>query len=205
MFDAIVLIFIAYSCIWNVLVFSFPMDETTSQYRNIEYFNYFVEFIFWADFVLTFVQAYRHKETQEVITDNKKIAINYFIGWFSIDFVSIFPFEIFLQDAGSAQVAKLARLARMPRLSKLINVARFKNILKAFEKKKTDNTTLLNMYMTLFYYNVFRLLLLAFIITYFLGCFWYWISLNQRQWFDDSSWIETTWYEEFSLGDMTMT
>ena len=46
-------------------------------------------------------------------------------------------------------MAKLARLARMPRLSKLINVNRFKNILKAFEKKETDDSTLLGQYMTL--------------------------------------------------------
>ena len=101
-------------------------------------------------------------------------------------------------------MAKLARLARMPRLSKLINVNRFKNILKAFEKKETDDSTLLGQYMTLFYYNVFRLLLIAYIITYFLGCFWYYLSLNQRNWFDDPSWIEVTWYEEFSLGDMDL-
>lgn len=41
---------------------------------------------------MTFLQAYKDQETQEVITDLKLIAYNYFVGWFSIDIVSLFPF-----------------------------------------------------------------------------------------------------------------
>ena len=71
MFDAIVLILIAYSCIWNVLLFAFPIDESTKQYKVITIINIFVEGMFWTDFFLTFVQAYKDKETLEEIIDLK--------------------------------------------------------------------------------------------------------------------------------------
>lgn len=63
-----------------------------------------------------------------------------------IDFVSIFPFNLILTRPESAQMAKLARLARMPRLAKLINVQRFKNILKSFEQDNADDGTLMQQY-----------------------------------------------------------
>ena len=62
------------------------------------------------------------------------IAINYFWGWFWIDLISIFPFQIFLKSGAqdSAQTVKLARLFRMPRLGKLIDIDRIKKLMKSF-------------------------------------------------------------------------
>lgn len=86
----------------------------------------------------------------------------------------------------------------MPRLGKLISIQRFKNILKSFEKENADEGTLLRQYQTLFYYKVFRLLLIAFNATYFLGCFWYYISISQKNWAVKD--VKGTWYEQFDLG-----
>tara|TARA_B110000285_G_scaffold200406_1_gene234281 strand:- start:1787 stop:2116 length:330 start_codon:yes stop_codon:yes gene_type:complete len=92
LFDALVLIFVAINCIWNVLLFAFDIDETTKAYYVVKALNLFIEAIFWIDFFMTFLQAYKDQETQEVITDLKLIAYNYFVGWFWIDIVSLFPF-----------------------------------------------------------------------------------------------------------------
>lgn len=62
-------------------------------------FDTAVDCIFGVDIVLNFVQSYRHPETYENITDLKQIAKNYtFKGWFVIDFVSTFPFSLFLNS-----------------------------------------------------------------------------------------------------------
>ena len=65
-FDLWVLLFVGYSCIWNVLYFAFPMDETTPSFRAIKLFNQISEGVFYVDFILSFFQAYRHKETFEI-------------------------------------------------------------------------------------------------------------------------------------------
>ena len=65
------------------MYFSFPINEESRIYKQLEYFHLLVEFIFISDFILTFFQAFQHKETYEIITDYKKIAINYVNGWFN--------------------------------------------------------------------------------------------------------------------------
>ena len=53
---------------------------------------------------------------------------------------------------------------------------------------------------------MFRLILIAVILTYFIGCFWFWISINQEQWFEDSeeSNITDTWYYTFHLDELNL-
>ena len=91
-FDIWVLLFVGYSCICNILVFAYTFTPNASLYH----FNLVIEFVFVLDFFLTFFQAYKHPETYEIIKDYKMIAINYFWGWFWIDLISIFPFQIFV-------------------------------------------------------------------------------------------------------------
>jgi hypothetical protein len=87
-FDIWVLLFVGYSCIWNILVFAFNFTPS----KSVDGFNLFIEVVFQLDFFLTFFQAFKHPENYEIITDYKLIAINYLWGWFCIDFISIFPF-----------------------------------------------------------------------------------------------------------------
>jgi hypothetical protein len=72
-FDIWVLLFVGYSCIWNILVFAFNFSPGD----KIEWFNLIIEFVFVADFFLTFFQAFKHPETYELIDDYKLIAMNY--------------------------------------------------------------------------------------------------------------------------------
>lgn len=136
-FDIWVLLFVGYSCIWNILVFAFSFTPN----KNLDVFNLIIEFVFQLDFVLTFFQAFKHPETYEVIDDYKLIAINYFWGWFTIDLISVFPFTLFLNSGAqdSAQTVKLARLFRMPRLGKLIDIDKIKKLLKSFQGETGDD------------------------------------------------------------------
>ena len=74
LFDALVLIFVAINCIWNVLLFAFDINTETTAYKVVDLLNQFIEVIFWLDFFMTFLQAYKDQETQEDITDLKLIA-----------------------------------------------------------------------------------------------------------------------------------
>jgi len=74
-----------------------------------------------------------------VITDLKLIALNYLKGWFFIDAVSIFPFQIFFDDPENGMFTKLIRLARLPRLLKLFDVNRVSQTIKSFSSKGGDN------------------------------------------------------------------
>ena len=88
-----------------------------------------VEYHFYLDIILSFICEYKDPDTNLAERDLKKIALHYLSGWFIIDFVSVFPFNLFI---ASGQLTKLFRIFRIPRLIKLIDVGRFKSILKSF-------------------------------------------------------------------------
>jgi hypothetical protein len=62
----------------------------------------------------------------------KQIVKSYVLGYFWIDFISTFPFDIVLNqfDFDSNGEQKLARFVRLPRLSKLTRLFRLLKIAK---------------------------------------------------------------------------
>ena len=68
--------------------------------------------------VLNFFHSYLDKKTGEVVTNTKKIAINYLKGWFFIDFISSFPFEFIWEKS---LFLRLIRLIRINKIFKFIS------------------------------------------------------------------------------------
>jgi hyperpolarization activated cyclic nucleotide-gated potassium channel 2 len=52
----------------------------------------------------------------------KKIWLQYFKGWFILDFVSIFPFDILVGSNSQTNYNNLVRLLRLPRLYRLTKI-----------------------------------------------------------------------------------
>ena len=128
-FDVFVLLLVAYSCIYSILNVTFPIEQS-DQWLIV---FWVVETFFYTDFVLSFFQGYRDVEEQKLVRDYKKIALRYFRGWFIIDFISIFPFQILQKNSNTSQVTKLFRLPRMLRMIKLLNINTIKRLLKSFQ------------------------------------------------------------------------
>jgi hypothetical protein len=73
-------------------------------------------------------------------------------------------------------MTKLFRLCRLPRLIKLIDTSRFSKLLKSFQKEDSDDQTIVHQYFILYVYNIFRLVIIAIMITYFIGCMVFFLS-----------------------------
>jgi hypothetical protein len=116
-------------------------------------------------------------------------------GWFLVDFISVFPFQyIFL---GNGFMTKLFRLFRLPRLVKLIDISRFNQLLKSFFDNSSRDERIVAQYMLMYAYKIFRLIIIAIIVTYFVGCFWFLIS-NELNPEDSESFVKN-----FDLKDAT--
>lgn len=76
----------------------------------------------------------------------------------------------------SGQVTKLLRLLRLPRIIKLIDISRFSKLLESFLSNQSRDEKIVLKYMLLYFYKIFRLIIIAVIITYFIGCFWWLLS-----------------------------
>ena len=83
------------------------------------------------DIFVNFFSAYQD-EDQKVIDDLKKIAMNYFFGWFFIDLMSIFPFQWVMSSSGgsNADINGMAKIIRINRIGKLIRLTKLIRIIK---------------------------------------------------------------------------
>ena len=105
--------------------------------------NYAIDFAFLVDIFMSFNTAYYDKDFK--IVDNRfVIAYQYAKGWFLIDLLSIFPFELValletdndnsLPD-GSSEINELSRVARLGRIQKTLKLTRLIRVVKIFKNK----------------------------------------------------------------------
>jgi len=114
-------------------------------------------------------------ETFQTVRDHKRIAKRYIMsGWFFVDFVATFPFQYI--DDQNAAVTRLFRLFRLPKLITLLDLSRFNRLLKSFFESSNRKDRIVAQYILMYSYKIFRLIVIAIIITYFVGCFWYLMS-----------------------------
>jgi hypothetical protein len=94
---------------WDVLmslilvlsVITTPIDLAFQNYgdNNLGYksFLYAIDILFLIDIIVNFNSAFED-DYLEIIDDRKSICLNYIKLWFFIDFFSIFPFELVLNE-----------------------------------------------------------------------------------------------------------
>ena len=90
------MLLVGYSCVINMYLVSYPVDPT----YGLITLNWFVEGMFYLDFILNFFQTYIDEKTFELITDRKEIALKYLYSWLIIDLLSIIPFNVMFGESG---------------------------------------------------------------------------------------------------------
>ena len=92
--------------------------------------NWLVDGSFSVDMILMFFTCLVDEEA--VIIDNRSVIVKkYMLGWFFIDFMSVFPFE--LMSSGSSDYAGLVRVFRISKIYKIVKVARLVKLFKVFK------------------------------------------------------------------------
>lgn len=105
-----------------------------------------------------------------------------------------------MNAGGNSTTFKLLRLLRMPRMGKLIDIQKIKKILKAFQGDTTNDKAIVKANVTLYVYRVIRLIIIALVITFFLGCLWFRISITMvDRSNDDYKTDASTWYTNFKM------
>lgn len=78
--------------------FNMAFSEDVQEIQAYMVFNYFIDFMFGLDMLVIFNTAIEN-EDQIIITNRCQIAKDYLNSWFIIDFLSIIPFEAFVELA----------------------------------------------------------------------------------------------------------
>ena len=77
-------------------------------------------------------------------------------------------------------MTRLFRLFRLPKLVRLIDISRINQLLKSFFENSSRDQRIVAQQFLMYAYKIFRLIIIALIITYFIGCLWYTISSNMN-------------------------
>ena len=140
--------------------------ESQSQLPSTRAVNYFVDACFLLDVVLSFFSA-SENQFHEVMDDRKAIAVDYLKGWFTIDVLSIFPFELLAtEDSGSSDFNQFLRLARIGRLYKLVKLTKLIRLAKIIKNQRL----LMEYIQTLFKVSLAIKRLLFFLLIFFILC-----------------------------------
>ena len=86
--------------------------------------NYTVDILFLIEIMINFNLA-TYDENMDVIEDRYQIAKNYLSGWFTIDLISIIPFDLLVSSGEGTRLVRMSRLGRIYRILKLIKLIRF--------------------------------------------------------------------------------
>jgi hypothetical protein len=110
------------------LAFSSTNDKLTSTQTSNFNINYLIDLCFLIDVIVTFFMA-SENNFHEINDDRKVIAKDYLKGWFTIDVLSIFPFDV-LAASQSSDYNQLLRLAKFSRLYKLVKLTKLLRLVK---------------------------------------------------------------------------
>ena len=98
-------------------------------------FNQIVSCIFIIDMIFQFFLPYPEKGSRSggLVKDHRRITLNYLRGWFTIDLLSVLPFDVVtimggFGDSSKVSVTRVVRLIRLLRLLKLARLLRASRI-----------------------------------------------------------------------------
>ena len=100
--DIFIGILIVYSVLVIPIQMGFPALATTGDFENLTYVEYALDFVFLFDMIAAFNTAYYSAEDDAYVTIRRKIAINYFRSWFTVDLLSTVPFDLIVSSTTPA-------------------------------------------------------------------------------------------------------
>lgn len=93
--DLMISIILLVTCITTP--FDLAFQEETDAATNYVIFRYVIDFLFGIDIIINFNSATQN-QIFEIEDDRTTLSLNYFKGWFWVDFLSIIPFEFIVKS-----------------------------------------------------------------------------------------------------------
>eukprot|EP01029_Cantina_marsupialis_P007032 TRINITY_DN1775_c0_g1_i1.p1 TRINITY_DN1775_c0_g1~~TRINITY_DN1775_c0_g1_i1.p1 ORF type:complete len:879 (+),score=198.96 TRINITY_DN1775_c0_g1_i1:366-3002(+) len=135
--DVLILVALTFTAVVTPFEVAFHDDTTPDNILEWIVFmlNRTVDTCFAVDMIFNFFLCYFDEKRSGMVADTLKITKRYVKGWFIIDFVSIFPFDMlgFVLQSDTLSKLKVLRLIRLLRLMKLLRIVRASRIISRWE------------------------------------------------------------------------
>lgn len=176
--------------IYNSIVLPYRVCFAVSAEGSMFIFETFLDAIFFLDLALNFRTAYFYKD--KLVTDGRKIGLNYAKGWFLVDLVSTLPLDLIISSSVGASTDR--NLLRLPRLLRLARLARLLRLLRLFRLTRIFRKAQLHISINFAVIKMFKLALLVIFLAHFMACLFFLVaSLRDLD--------ETTWVNVYKISD----
>lgn len=158
--------------------------------------DFITDISFIMDLLLNFFMAF-HDFNGTLITQNRRIAINYLTSWFFIDLASSIPFSFILQDDSEKGFISLVKVSRLPKLGRLLRLFKLIRSFRLFKKKENVLVGVHRRYFSILMPAITRLvqsLFVTFVIIHIISCFWTISATYNDQ--DPDNWITRLGYQD---------
>ncbi|XP_028823200.1 potassium voltage-gated channel subfamily H member 6 isoform X2 [Denticeps clupeoides] len=168
MWDWLILLLVLYTAVFTPYSAAFLLDERenpTCGYacNPLSAVDVVVDVLFIVDIIINLRTTYVN-HNDEVVTQPRRIAVHYIKGWFIIDLVAAFPFDLLISSSGSDETTTtLIGLLKTARLLRLVRVAR------KLDRYSEYGAAVLFLLMCTFV-----------LIAHWLACIWYAIGYVER-------------------------
>eukprot|EP00929_Paragymnodinium_shiwhaense_P102438 TRINITY_DN65624_c0_g1_i1.p1 TRINITY_DN65624_c0_g1~~TRINITY_DN65624_c0_g1_i1.p1 ORF type:complete len:876 (+),score=182.46 TRINITY_DN65624_c0_g1_i1:119-2746(+) len=150
-----------------VTPFEVGLVAPTEQINALFVVNLLIDFIFTLDLGLQFFLMYPVKTRGGTMMEYRhhRIIRRYLFGWFTVDFLSVFPFGLLGQMMESSALAKLkaVKIIRLLRLLKLMRMSRASRIFHRLECSIPFTYERMNLY---------KFFIILMLISHWLACVW---------------------------------
>jgi CRP-like cAMP-binding protein len=121
--------------LYSSLVIPFRLGFAYTPQFALLVLDYMVDGCFGIDIVFNFCTGLEMKD-KSITYDKKKIFMAYITGWFWIDFISFFPWEVFAasQDRQESTLPQLFKILRLPRLLRLLRMFRLLRVVRILNR-----------------------------------------------------------------------
>ncbi|OMJ89843.1 hypothetical protein SteCoe_7925 [Stentor coeruleus] len=162
-----IFIFLIYTAIFMPIHFCFQTVNDPSWLI----INTIIDLFFILDVFVNFNTSY-YEITGKLITNRKKISVNYLKTWFTVDLISSFPIQL-LEDSGVTSSNHYLRLIRFNRVYRLFSLFKLLRFMKTSYHTKKFLSLKIYSEVSIKFLNFF---LATCVLIHILGCIWIMIS-----------------------------
>lgn len=171
LFMSFILLYIAFYVPYRVCLF-WDDDNLSDNLQTIETIS---DILFGIDIILNFSTAYVDKKTGELIVSRRKIAIYYCKGYFIIDLVASFPFQI-LTGGGGQALSKSGKVLRLPKLIKFLRLFRLLKLMRIYRLRQLMTRLQAEYNIHHGFSRMIKIVLMVLLVTHLVGCLWFMIG-----------------------------
>lgn len=153
---------------YTAIFLPYKIAFITSDPLAIKIIDQIVNGLFIADILVSILSVYT--SGGQIVESYWRIGVHYLTGWFIVDFLSIFPFDLFDSSSSYGEFAKLSRIFK---LFKIFRIVKMTTRLKS-NRRKRSITSILNINRKVEDFATFFLVII--LLTHIAGCLWYFLS-----------------------------